>query len=148
MSFSTFIRMQGGEWMKTKGNPPHRTHPQIQAFIEKREGLRNPLFVLEVKWKRYDEVFLGHTENISLGGLFMSTNHTAHVGEKFPMEFILPDRKTKVDCTGEVVWTRQYSSEGAGSEGVGVRFVNLNAKKIKAIEQWILKQGNRTKKKS
>ena len=134
--------------MKPKGNPPHRTDPQIQAFIEKRQGLRSPLFVLEVKWKRYNEVFLGQTENISLGGLFMSTNHTAHVGERFPVEFILPDRKTKVDCTGEVVWTRQYSSEGAGSEGIGVRFVDLDAKKIKVIEQWIQKQGNRTKKKS
>ena len=134
--------------MKPKGNPPQKTEPQIQAFIEKRQGLRSPLIVFEVKWKRYDEVFLGRTEIISLGGLFMSTNHTTRVGERFPMEFILPDHKIKVDCTGEVVWTRQYPSEGDGSEGVGVRFLDMESKKIKAIKQWIQKQENRSKKKT
>lgn len=120
---------------------------QMQAFIEKRRFLRNPLFVLEVKWKHYNKVFLGRAENISTGGLFMSSKRSSHIGEQFPMEFILPDRKTKVGCTGEVVWTRQYTSEGAGSEGVGVRFLGLDTKKMKAIEQWIRKQESRSKKK-
>lgn len=120
---------------------------QMQAFIEKRRFLRNPLFVLEVKWKHYNKVFLGRAENISTGGLFMSSKRSSHIGERFPMEFILPDRKTKVGCTGEVVWTRQYTSEGAGSEGVGVRFLGLDTKKMKAIEQWIRKQESRSKKK-
>ena len=134
--------------MKSKGSPIQDMKPQMQAFIEKRDGLRNPLFVLEVKWKQYDEVFLGNTENLSRGGLFMSTHGAVHVGERFPMEFTLPDHKTKIDCVCEVVWTRQYSSEGTGSEGVGVRFVDLDKKNIKAIEQWIRKQGNSSKKKS
>lgn len=125
-----------------------RNAGQMQAFIEKRQYLRNPLFVLEVKWKHYNKVFLGRAENISTGGLFLSSKRSPHVGERFPMEFILPDRKTKVGCTGEVVWTRQYTSEGAGSEGVGVRFVDLDDKKMKAIEQWIRKQENRPRKKA
>ena len=125
-----------------------RNAGQMQAFIEKRQYLRNPLFVLEVKWKHYNKVFLGRAENISTGGLFLSSKRSPRVGERFPMEFILPDRKTKVGCTGEVVWTRQYTSEGAGSEGVGVRFLDLDDKKMKAVEQWIRKQENRPKKKA
>ena len=134
--------------MSPKGSPSPKTTGEMQAFIEKRRFLRNPLFVLEVKWKHYDKVFLGHTGNVSVGGLFMSSKHRPHVGERFPMEFILPDRKTKLGFMGEVVWTRQYASEGAGSEGIGVRFVDLDAKKMKAIEQWIRKQEKLSRKKA
>ncbi len=134
--------------MKPKRNPPQKTEPQIQAFIESRQNLRRPLIVLEVKWKQYDQVFLGTTENIGIGGLFMSTDRSLQVGERFPLQFILPDHKTEIDCTGEIIWTRQYPSEGDRSEGVGVRFVAMDTKKIKAIEQWIQKQGNRSKKKT
>jgi uncharacterized protein (TIGR02266 family) len=134
--------------MSPRHSAPTGTTGQIRAFIEKRKYLRDPLFVLEVKWKHYDRVFLGRAENISIGGMFMSSNRPLQVGERFPMEFILPDRKTKIGCTGEVVWTREYTSEGAGSQGVGVRFVDLNAQKMKAIEQWIRKQESHPKKKA
>lgn len=140
--------------MKLKGNPSRKatSHsdagPQIQAFIEKRKTLRNPLFVLEVKWKHYDEVFLANTENISVGGLFMLTDRAVQVGEQFPIKFILPDHITKVNCTGKVVWTRRDSSEGTESEGIGVRFLDLATKEMKAIEQWLQKQGSRSKKKT
>ena len=134
--------------MKSKGSPRQRSEPQIHAFLEKRKYLRNPFFVVELKWKKYDKIFLAKTENISLGGAFMSTDHPLQVGEQFPLEFVLPGRKTKIDCVGEVTWTRRYSSEGAGSEGVGIRFVNLDARKIKAIGQWIQTQENRPKEKA
>ena len=134
--------------MKAKGTPQEKSEPFVQAFIEKRNTLRNPLFILEVKWKQYDKVFLGRTENLGLGGLFMETGQTLQVGERFPLEFILPDKKTRVNCTGEVVWTRMYSKEGVGSEGAGVRFVDLDSKKLKAITQWIQAQETRSRKKS
>lgn len=134
--------------MKSKGTPQKESEPFVQAFIEKRNTLRNPLFVLEVKWKQYDKVFLGRTENLSLGGLFMETGETLQVGERFPLEFILPDKKTRVGCTGEVIWTRIYSREGIGSEGAGVRFIDLDSKKLKAITQWIQSQETRSRKKS
>jgi uncharacterized protein (TIGR02266 family) len=118
----------------------------LQAFIEKRRSLRLPLFVLEVKWKQYDEVFIGQMRNISIGGLFMSAERPLHAGERFPIEFILPDKKTKVSCTGEVTWTRPYASEGSGSEGIGVRFLDINDRKMKAIGQWIMKQEGSKKK--
>ena len=70
----------------------------------------------------------------------MSTDHSLHAGDRFPIQFVLPDKKTKVSCTGEVTWTRAYASEGAGSEGIGVRFLNLDDRKMKAIGQWIKKQ--------
>ncbi|HEY4485980.1 MAG TPA: PilZ domain-containing protein [Nitrospiria bacterium] len=112
----------------------------IQAFIEKRRSLRKPLFVLEVKWKQYDKVFIGHTNNISIGGMFMSTTRPVKVGEQFPVEFVLPDQKTKIQCTGEVTWTRPYPQGGDGSEGIGLRFVNIDERKLKAIGEWLQRQ--------
>jgi hypothetical protein len=45
-----------------------------------------------------------------------------------------------------VTWTRPYASEGSGSEGIGVRFLDLNDRKMKAIGQWIKKQEGSKKK--
>jgi len=79
-------------------------------------------------------------QNISMGGLSMSTERPLNAGERFPIEFVLPDNKTKVTCTGEVTWTKLYTSEGSGSEGIGIRFLDLDDRKMKAIGQWIKKQ--------
>lgn len=136
--------------MKSKPTPelssPHLQEDGLQAFIEKRRSLRIPLFILEVKWRQYNKVFIGQMQNISIGGLFMSTEHSVQSGERFPIEFVLPDNKTKVSCTGEVTWTRLYASEGAGSEGIGIRFLDLDDRKMKAIGQWIRKQETEKKK--
>jgi uncharacterized protein (TIGR02266 family) len=112
----------------------------VQAFIEKRRDLRAPLVVLEVKWKKYDKVFIAQAQNISASGLLLASDRDLEVGERFPIEFILPDRKTRVDCTGEVVWIKRYGSQQPGSQGVGVRFVDLDEKKMKAITEWIRRQ--------
>lgn len=130
----------------TGSNSTSSQEDGVQAFIEKRRSLRIPLFVLEVRWKKYNKVFLGQLQNISIGGLSMSTESSLHAGERFPIEFVLPDNKTKVSCTGEVTWTRLYASEGAGSEGIGIRFLDLDDRKMKAIGQWIKKQETGKKK--
>jgi len=139
-----------GSRLKSKsprGSKPSSSREDgLQAFIEKRRSLRLPLFVLEVKWKQYDKVFIGRMQNLSIGGLFMAADRPLHAGERFPIEFVLPDKKTKVVCTGEVTWTRPYASEGAGSEGIGIRFLDINDRKMKAIGQWIKKQESPGKK--
>lgn len=112
----------------------------VQAFIEKRHDLRAPVFVLEVKWKKYDKVFIAQAQNISATGLLLAADRDLSVGERFPIEFVLPDRKTRVDCTGEVVWIKRYGTHQPGSQGVGIRFVDLDDKKMKAITEWIRKQ--------
>ena len=143
----SFVLQRKGQALKSKETPQAKTQPHLQAFIEKRQDLRNPLIVLEVKWKKYDQIFLGSAKNISLGGLFLSTDRSLRVGDHFPLEFILPGGSTKVVCTGEVSWTRQYSPGNAASQGVGLRFVGLDDRKMKAIEKWIKKQQTQPKKK-
>ncbi|HSG05119.1 MAG TPA: PilZ domain-containing protein [Nitrospiria bacterium] len=122
--------------------------PDIKAFIERRVALRLPICVLEVKWKKFNQVFIAKSQNISMGGLFISTDRSLRIGDQFPVEFVLPDQKTKITCTGEVTWTRMKSSPDATEEGVGVRFLDINGKTKKAIGEWIKKQEAQAKKRA
>ncbi len=114
----------------------NRKKAEPEARPERRRALRSPLLVLEVKGKHYNTIFVGQTGNISEGGLFLNAKRPLQVGDSFPVEFILPDNKTKISCTCEVVWTKRY---GPGSEasGVGIRFVDLDDRKKKVIGDWV-----------
>jgi Tfp pilus assembly protein PilZ len=112
----------------------------ISKPVQNRRGdARAPIVVLEVKGKAFDKIFVAHADNLGIGGLRLSSNHLK-VGDRFPIEFVLPDMETKIECFGEVVWKKEM---GASSNGVGVRFVDLSSKAKGAIEKWI-DEGERT----
>jgi uncharacterized protein (TIGR02266 family) len=112
---------------------------------ERRRFGRSPFIVLEVKGKHYDQIFLGYAENIGPGGLFLSSSQPMKVGDRFPVEFILPDNKTKIRCTCEVVWKKRYDTQGMVSEGMGIKFVDLDQQKRKAITDWVRKREGKKK---
>jgi uncharacterized protein (TIGR02266 family) len=107
---------------------------------DRRYWLPSPLLVLEVKGKGYDRIFLGYAENLSLGGLMLSTPKQLKPGDQFPVEFVLPDRKTTVSCTCEVVWKRG-NKPGAPPAGVGLRFVGVGPDARKVLDQWVRREG-------
>lgn len=114
--------------------------PQQTIEAERRRHRRAPFIVLEVKGKHYEKIFLGYAENIGTGGLFLSASQPMKVGDRFPVEFILPDNETKVRCTCEVVWKKRYDMRGMVTEGMGVKFVDLDQTKRKAIADWVKKK--------
>jgi uncharacterized protein (TIGR02266 family) len=93
--------------------------------------------VLEVRGKSYDRIFVGYAENISRSGLFFSAANPPAVGSTFPVEFVLPDNRTMVQCTCRVVWQHRYNTSGRPSVGVGVEFVDLDGLKRTLIDQWV-----------
>ncbi len=95
------------------------------------------MMVLEIKGKHYDKIFIGYVENISRSGLCFSAANPPAVGTTFPVEFVLPDNRTMVQCTCRVVWQRQYETTGRPSVGVGVEFVDLDQAKRQLIDQWV-----------
>lgn len=101
---------------------------------------RTPFIILEVKGKHSNEVFLASAENIGPGGLFLSSSKKLKVGGRFPIEFVLPDKKTKIFCTCEVIWKKSYENIGLGSEGIGVRFVDMDPSQKKLISDWVDKK--------
>ncbi len=96
--------------------------------------------MLTSEGKHSNKVFVAYAENISQGGLFLASSHKLKVGDRFPIEFILPDNKTKVRCTCEVTWKKKYDTQGIISEGVGVRFVDMDPAQKKIISGWIDKE--------
>lgn len=118
-----------------------------EAGIERRIVRRSPFIVLEVKWKHYDKIFIGYAENIGAGGLFLPSSQPMKVGDRFPVEFVLPDNETMVRCTCEVVWKKRYDTLGLVSEGMGIKFVDLDQSKRKAIATWVQKQEGKEGKK-
>lgn len=104
---------------------------------DKRQHVRFPVMVLEVKGKHYDKVFFGFSSDFALGGLRLSTDNAFSVGERFPVEFILPDNKTKIQCTCEVVWGKRRVGSDMVSESLGLRFVDLDAVKKRLIGAWL-----------
>ncbi|MEW6681855.1 MAG: PilZ domain-containing protein [Nitrospirota bacterium] len=104
---------------------------------ERRIADRAPVMVLEVRGKSYDKIFVGYAENISRSGLFLSAANPPAVGSTFPVEFVLPDNRTLVQCTCRVVWQHRYTTSGRPSVGVGVEFLDLDTLKRALIDQWV-----------
>ncbi|MEW6324120.1 MAG: PilZ domain-containing protein [Nitrospirota bacterium] len=119
---------------KTPTQSPRSFLPRARRY-----WLPSPLLVLEVRGKDYEKVFIGYAENLSLGGLMLSTPKRLKPGDRFPVQFVLPDRTSTVQCTCEVVWRRD--SSGAPSTGVGLRFVGIGDEARKVLDQWIRREG-------
>jgi len=121
---------------------PAASKRKARPFVprDRRYLLPSPLLVLEVKGKGYERIFIGYAENLSLGGLMMSTPKRLKPGDQFPVEFVLPDRKTTVSCTCEVVWKRS-DQPGAPPTGVGLRFVGVGPAARKVLDQWVRREG-------
>ena len=129
--------------MKTES----KNSPSPAGSADRRGYPRLPFIVLEVRGKKYNEIFLGYAQDLSLGGLFLKAADPLKTGERFPIEFVLPDNKTKIQCTGEVVWkTRQNSANGL-TEGVGLRFADLNPESREVLDRWIEQRRSKTNKK-
>jgi len=114
---------------------------------ERRGNPRLPLLVLEVKGKKYNEVFLGYAQDLSLGGIFIKATNSFKKGERFPIEFVLPDNKTKIQCMGEVVWKTRLDQSNGLTEGIGLRFADLNLQSREALDRWIEQRRGKTNKK-
>ncbi len=71
--------------------------------------------------------FSGFSENISEGGLFISTYDYKPRGTVFELVFQLPDLDKKILTRCEVCWIREYNPSVPDMvPGMGVRFLDLD----------------------
>jgi len=104
----------------------------------RRRSARSPFLVVEIKGKHANKVFLASAENVSKGGAFLSGQQNLKVGDRFPIEFVLPDSKTTVSCMSEVVWKKKYEKDGLqAAEGLGIKFVDMAPEQEKVIDKWV-----------
>ncbi|MBI3354821.1 MAG: PilZ domain-containing protein [Nitrospirae bacterium] len=111
---------------------------------DKRKSLRTHLLVLKVQGKYSNKSFFGYAKNISRSGLFISSFTPKEAGERFPLEFTLPDTDIMIRCTAEVIWARRFDPQmhlKANYEpGMGLKFLDLPEDKKKIIDEWVKKE--------
>lgn len=80
-----------------------------------------------------------YAEDISLGGLFITSDIPIKVGSYVFLSFCLPDSNVRIRATGQIV---RISVGGTGPEpearqGMGVRFVGLSPEASAAIQDFV-----------
>jgi uncharacterized protein (TIGR02266 family) len=74
------------------------------------------------------------TQNISLGGLYLTSPAPLPIGATVQLRFSLPTQPEPVEVAGDVRWV---VSKGAGDEsGIGIRFQGLRARDVWALNRF------------
>jgi uncharacterized protein (TIGR02266 family) len=77
---------------------------------------------------------VGHSRNISLGGLFVETTEALPVQTTIQVRFRVPTQPEPIDVTGEVRWIEKTDSGQA--VGLGIRFHGLRARDVWALNRF------------
>lgn len=70
--------------------------------------------------------FVGFSENVSEGGLFVATHSVREAGSRIALEFTLPGRDEPLHVFGVVRWVRVYNPDSDTPPGLGIQFVDLD----------------------
>jgi uncharacterized protein (TIGR02266 family) len=81
--------------------------------------------------------YAGFIENMSVGGVFMATHLLKPLGELMELNIHLPGHLEPVRARGEVRWVREYNEDNNVPPGIGIRFVEVDAASIQAIEEFL-----------
>jgi uncharacterized protein (TIGR02266 family) len=81
---------------------------------------------LEVSLLSDSNFYLGLTENLSEGGLFVATYVARPLGSHVEISVRLPGRPDALTLRGTVRWVRDYSPTSDGYPGMGIQFDALS----------------------
>lgn len=123
---------------------PEKPAPRVDP--ESRLPLRPPLIVQQVRTAEDRTTFFGYAHNISRGGLFVGATNPKEVGNRFQLEFGVPEPFNEtLRCTAEVVWRRIWSRSSPLQPGMGVRFLDLPEEDAQTVDRWIKESWRRKK---
>ncbi len=81
--------------------------------------------------------YAGFIENMSVGGVFMATHLLKPLGELMELTIHLPGHEEPVHARGEVRWVREYNEANNVPPGMGIRFVEVDAASMQAIDRFL-----------
>jgi uncharacterized protein (TIGR02266 family) len=117
-----------------------KTEPAIDPAVDRRGHTRRNLTV-EVGMHGETNFWLGFSQDISEGGLFVSTYETLPVGTDLDLEFSLPGSTGTVHSRARVCWVREYREGQDLSNGIlpgmGVRFEGLAEEDRQRIAEFV-----------
>jgi uncharacterized protein (TIGR02266 family) len=77
---------------------------------------------------------VGHSRNISLGGMFVETAEPLPVQTTIQIRFRVPTQPEPIDVTGEVRWVERGGD--GHTAGMGIRFHGLRARDVWALNRF------------
>ncbi len=114
----------------------HRTAAEIEED-ERRRGRRLPVEV-QIQYEHTEDFLTDYTANMSLGGMFIKTDHPLELETRFRLRFRLPDSERSIDTVAVVRWRVPPESAGPLTPGMGVRFETLAPADAKAVETLLM----------
>jgi len=86
-----------------------------------------------------DNPVIAMTENISVGGIFISTFMEYNIGDRFKVQFRIPWSSDlhEIEADVQVKWLRDHRLDSNILPGIGLEFVDINDKEKRAIEGYI-----------
>jgi uncharacterized protein (TIGR02266 family) len=104
---------------------------------ERRRYKRVPLSLLiQYRFDTLDDFLAEYSTNISVGGMFVSTDQPREIGSLIYLQFYLRDGAKLIEGLGRVVRVEKISPDSADSDfGMGIEFVNFDDESMKLIHQ-------------
>jgi uncharacterized protein (TIGR02266 family) len=133
---------------RTSGRPPsesatlvsHSAPPSTPPPDSSRRRFERLSTDLEVSLLSETNFYVGFTENLSAGGLFVATYLTKPLGSKVELTVRLPQRDDPLVLRGVVKWVRLNNANVDGHPGMGIEFVDLPDGDRAAIAEFLAKR--------
>lgn len=97
------------------------TTDQKDSGADQRRFPRSPM-MLKVEYSSTTEFLTDYTENISGGGVFITTTSEFELGQEIDFTVSFPGLLEPIQVKGEVKWN-STESDGEGPTGIGVQFL-------------------------
>ena len=92
---------------------------------------------LEVTMQSDSNFYIGLTENLSNGGIFVATHQVQPIGTAVALTLRLPNRKTPLTLGGRVRWLREFSDTSEAPPGMGIEFETISESDGRAIREFL-----------
>jgi uncharacterized protein (TIGR02266 family) len=103
---------------------PHR--------VDRDEGAPRLDVSLMVSIDSESNFYVGFTENLSDGGVFVATHAPRPIGCAVNLVIALPNQMP-IRAKGTVAWIREYSDANEAVPGMGIRFDQISANDVKRV---------------
>ncbi len=117
---------------------PQRSVPNVPG-AERRLAKRIAIEA-DIGFQSESNFFMGFTEDVSEGGIFVATYDLKPIGSSLNINFTLPDGRL-VSVDGIVRWLREYNETNEDiMPGMGIQFINLSDRDKDAIHGFTSKR--------
>jgi uncharacterized protein (TIGR02266 family) len=124
-----------------KGKQKELEHPSpgsdALATGEGRRAHRRHHVEIQVTLESESNFYVGLTENLSEGGLFIATVLVKPIGTQIGFSLKLGDAPEPISALGTVRWVREYSETSDTGPGMGVRFDRMAPEHLARVRQFL-----------